>query len=319
MRVAFDAVCLADGPVTGVARAFLNGLEAYAAAHARDMVVLLPDGASRDGLPDAEIVRAPRGAWRRQRQLPQLLRELRADVLHSSVAAVPLRAPCPTIATVHDLPWLHRESGERSTWWRRFATTHSLHRATAVIAPSRFTLAAAARLLGGEARLQLVPHTTRAPASIGDPAARSGPFLVLGDDRPRKNRLRVRAAHQLARAGDPALPRLQFVGPADTYIDETEKNLLLRSCRAVVSCSLYEGFGMPVLEALVHGAPLICSDIPPHREIAGDAARYADPTSTEAIAAALADPPPAAAPRPPFAIAPAWRELHVRVRDCRSS
>ena len=317
MRIAFDAVCLGDGPITGVARSFLNGLETYASRWSDDMLVLVPDGTDPSGLPDVRIVHAPRGAWRRQRALPKLLRELKADVLHSSVASVPLRAPCPTIATVHDLPWMHAESGERSTWWRRFATVRALRAASAVIAPSMFTLEAAARILGSRARLHHIPHTTKTPEPIADPPGRTGPFLVLGDDRPRKNRARVHEAHRLAQQRHADLPDIRFVGPPGDYVSEAEKARLLRTCRAVVSCSLYEGFGMPVLEALAHGAPLLCSDIPPHREIAGDSAIYADPHSgasiAEGMARVLATTPATKAPPEP----PPWRVIHERLQDSR--
>lgn len=325
MIVAFDAICLGDGPVTGVARAFLNGLHAYAEQWARDAVVLVPAGAPAAELPDVRRVAAPRGAWRRQLALPGLLRELRADVLHSSVVAVPLRAPCPTIATAHDLPWMHPESGERSTFRRRFATGRALRAATAVIAPSRFTLAAAARIRGSRDGLHHVPHTTPPPAARTDATPRTGPLLVLGDDRPRKNRAAVREAHRLASRRDPGVPPLRFAGPPDGWVSEADKAELLRTCRAVVSCSRYEGFGMPVLEALVHGAPLVCSDIPPHREIVDDLggrdAVFVDPRSPDSIArgllAVLAAPPPPPV-RPPR-IAERWRVMHERPRpDSRS-
>lgn len=320
MIVAFDAICLGDGPPTGVARAFLTGLHAYAERWAADMLVLVPDGATRDELPAARCAAAPRGRLRRQRELPRLLRAHAVDVLHSSVAAVPMRAPCPTIATVHDLPWLQPESGERTGFWRRFATTRALRAATAILAPSRYTLAAAARLLGGDSpRLRVVPHATPPPPPR-PPAPRNGPFLVLGDDRPRKNRDRVRAAHALARLQDPALPDLRFVGPPVDYVSEAVKHDLLRTCRAVVACSLYEGFGLPVLEALVHRAPLVCSDLPPHREIAGDHALYVPATDTAAIARALhaiARVPTGAATAPnlptPRDVALAWRTLHAEL------
>ena len=52
-------------------------------------------------------------------------------------------------------------------------------------------------------------------------------------------------------------------------------------------CSLFEGFGLPVLEGLANGAPVLCSDLPPHREIAQQHAVFVDPRSIEAIAAGL--------------------------------
>jgi glycosyltransferase involved in cell wall biosynthesis len=325
VRIVFDGICLGDGPVTGVARSFLHGLVAYAAQFPGDLVLLLPDGARPPDLDGVRCAAAPRGALRRQLLLPRLLRALGADLLHSPVAAVPLRAPCPTIATVHDLPWLDPTSGERTPLRRRLATRASLRAASAVLAPSQHTLAAARTLVADAARLHHVPHGL--PPLAGTAAGpRDGPFLVLGDDRPRKNRARVAAAHVLAARADAELPPLRFVGPPRDYVDEAEKARLLRTCRAVVQCSLFEGFGMPVLEALQAGAPVVCSDIAPFRELAGDDAVFADPRRIPSIAAALsavlttgtrarlaAAGPRRAAAFPASETARRWHELHTRL------
>jgi hypothetical protein len=328
VRVLFDGACLGDLPVTGVGRAFLNGLDAYARAFARDggddLVLLLPDAATAPDVAGATIVRGPRGALRRQWLLPRLVRRLGIDVLHSSVAAVPLAASCPTIATVHDLPWHHAEAGERGSAWRRFATRRSLRAAAAVLAPSTFTARDAAHERGRDDVL-VVPHGTPLPA-LNDPAARAGPLLALGDDRPRKNRELVLRGHALARARDARVPDLRFVGPPDAWVDEAEKHRLLATCFAVVQGSRFEGFGLPVLEALAHGAPLACSDIPPFREIAGDDAEYFDPADENSIAAALlrlGEParwlalarrgPARAAAFSPARVAASWRTLHEQL------
>ena len=286
--VAFDGVCLGDGPPTGVGRAFLDGLQEYVGRADADCVLLMPAGATQPTISGLRCVDAPRGRLRRQRELPRLLHEVGADLLHSSVAAVPLRAPCPTIATVHDLPWLHPEAAERSSWWRRFATRRSLRSATRVIAPSTMSAQDARRCLGdGCAKVELVPHGVAAPALPPlDEDRRAGPLLILGDDRPRKNRTRLIAALEEIPRDD--RPTLRFVGPPDDYVTEHEKHDLLRTCRGVVHVSRFEGFGLPVLEALAHGAPLLCADLSPLREIAGDVAAYVDPDDTRAIAEGLA-------------------------------
>ena len=327
--IAFDGVCLGDGPVTGVGRAFLDGLRAYAATSERECVLLVPTAARAPELPQVRAVDAPRGRWRRQRLLPPLLRRLGAALLHSSVASVPLAAPCPTIATAHDLPWLHPEAGERTSWWRRAATTRALRSAACVLAPSSMTQRDVQRLVTAPARrVELVPHGVEPPAQPPLPeTARSGPLLVLGDDRPRKNRANVREAYRRFARGRDDAPALRFVGPPDDYVDEREKRQLLRTCRAVVHASRFEGFGLPVLEALAHGAPLLCSDLEPLRELAGDAARYVDPNDVGSIAAALeavhGDPelrrtqvdagPERAGRFTPQRVAEAWARVHREV------
>ncbi len=286
MNVVFDGICLADTPITGVGRAFLGGLAAYVHISPDVATLLLPTGAARPAIEGLRIVDAPRGALRRQLVLPRLLRGLAADVCHSSVVAVPLRAPCATIATAHDLPWLHTESGERSSWRRRRATGVALRAATAIVVPSRFTRDDVLRIVDRPEDVHVVPHGVTIPIGAAD-GLRSGPLVVLGDDRPRKNRVRVARGHDLA-AKTASVPPLRFVGPPNDYVDEAEKERLLRTCRAVVQCSLFEGFGMPVLEALAAGAPLVCSDIPPFREIADGIATFVDPRDERAIADGIA-------------------------------
>ncbi|MCK5943401.1 MAG: glycosyltransferase family 4 protein [Planctomycetes bacterium] len=288
--VAFDGVCFGDGPVTGVGRAFVHGLRAYAARGEHDCVLLLPEGVASEPIDGVRTIAAPRGRWRRQRRLPALLRDLGAALLHSSVASVPLGAPCPTIATVHDLPWLHPELDEPSSCWRRFATRRALRSAARVLAPSTMTMRDAQQLLGADGPpVELAPHGVPPPTSPPlREHQRTGPFLVLGDDRPRKNRVKVRAAHTLLTATGAGAPALRFVGPPNDYVSERDKHELLRTCRAVVHASRFEGFGLPALEALAHGAPLVCADLPPLREIAGDAAVYVDPDEPEAILDGLA-------------------------------
>lgn len=137
--------------------------------------------------------------------------------------------------------------------------------------------------------VELVMHGTALgpEPTATTPETRNGPFLVLGDNRPRKNLDRLRAAHQAAKAQCEDLPQLQFVGPPNHYIQESAKNDLLKACRALVHVSLFEGFGMPVLEGMASGAPVLCSDLPPHREIASDAALFVNPHDDHAIADAL--------------------------------
>ena len=171
----------------------------------------------------------------------------RSDVLHSAVAAVPLRAGVPTLATAHDLPWCHPEASEPSGRWRRFATVRALRAATAVLAPSAFTAADVCTVTGRPATdVHVVPHgvpLADATTSARDPATRRGPFLVLGDLRPRKNLARLQQAHALATTREPSLPPLRCLGPGQHYVDEAQKRAELADCRALVHASLFEEIG----------------------------------------------------------------------------
>jgi hypothetical protein len=326
--VVFDGACFGDGPVTGVGRAFVNGLRAYAEVTPHECVLLVPDGARVDELSHIRQEAAPRGWWRRQRRLPETLRRLGAQLLHSSVASIPVRAPCPAIATAHDLPWLHPEAQEATGLWRRFATVRALRGAACVIAPSTMTRDDVRVLLAGRGAVERIPHGVPSPSNARiEEGARIGPLLVLGDDRPRKNRDLVRAAYDRFVRGRAEAPPLRFVGPPDSYVSEAEKDRLLRTCRAVVHASRFEGFGLPVLEALAYGAPVVCADLPPLRELAGDVPWFVDPADAASIAAGLTaitddrrersrqatEGPLRAARMTPEAVADAWLRLHLRL------
>jgi glycosyltransferase involved in cell wall biosynthesis len=290
--VVFDGSVLGQGPVTGVGRAFLSTLSCYVANARRACVLVLPYGAADPGIDGIEIVRCRwRGPIGRELGLPRLLRARRACVLHSPVAALPLRAPCATVATVHDLPWLCPElRGEPGTALRqRFATRLACRRATVVIVPSLATRADLERVVpDGCARIEVVRHGVFRPATPADPEQLTGPFLVLGGDRPRKNLARLREAHARAALRCPDLPGLRLVGPDFGYVTEPEKVALLRTSRALAQVSLLEGFGLPVLEAFQHGVPVVCGDRGALPELsAGGAALSVDPHDLDAIADAL--------------------------------
>jgi glycosyltransferase involved in cell wall biosynthesis len=139
---------------------------------------------------------------------------------------------------------------------------------------------------------------------------------------PHKNHARLLEAFRQVRARHPEL-RLVLTGhghaePAPDGVEiagrvpEEELVSLYRRAACVVFPSLYEGFGQPPLEALACATPVACSDIPPLREVCGDAAAYFDPTDPEAIAAgiesALARRAELSAAGPPRAARFTWSE-----------
>ncbi|KWV54232.1 glycosyl transferase [Bradyrhizobium macuxiense] len=122
-------------------------------------------------------------------------------------------------------------------------------------------------------------------------------FVVIVSAEPRKNlNAVIRAFRKLPQAdlivigytGDPSLmrnapPNVRFSG----YVEEHEKAALIAEAHGLIMPSLAEGFGVPIIEALAAGTPVLCSDIPVFREVAGELADYFDPFSIEAICASV--------------------------------
>lgn len=270
-------------------------------------------------------VRAPSRAARllwEQVSLPLRLRTAKAGVFHSPHHTLPLLpSGCPRVVTVHDVTFLllpERYPPARRLYFR-VATWASVRAAAAVIVPSKAVKADLRRLLRvTDERVTVVPE---APADrfrpVEDDAevARvrrtyglDGPYVLsVGSLEPGKNRRRLIEAfaslasafpHTLAIAGQPAwkyeddlsLPqrlglteRVRFLG----YVPDADLPALYSAADAVAFPSLYEGFGLPALEAMACGAPLIASTAPALAELAGDAALLVDPYDSGAIAAAL--------------------------------
>ena len=98
--------------------------------------------------------------------------------------------------------------------------------------------------------------------------------------------------HLLSRIGDADRARLTALAPEGALVvhggvTDAEYGELLDSASALVTMSLDEGFGLPLVEAMVRGTPVVVSDIPIFREIGGDAAVYADPRDPHAVATAI--------------------------------
>lgn len=289
--IAFDGGVLAAGPITGVGRSFLHALTAYARADSARVILLLPEVAEDPAIAGVETMRtrAVAGPVARRVLLPRLLRRIGADVLHTPVAAIPLGAPCPVVATLHDLPWRAntplREAGTRLR--ARLAARVALDLADVVVVPSSATRAdAIAWRREPRAEVTVVPHGVPLPR-VEEGVPRDGPFLVVSDDRPRKNLARLHRAHDRAARMRPDLPPIERIGPDCRFVPEDEKHHLLRRARALLFVSLHEGFGLPVIEAFGHGTPVLCSDRKSLPEVAGDAALIVDPEDEYALAEAI--------------------------------
>jgi glycosyltransferase involved in cell wall biosynthesis len=225
--------------------------------------------------------------------LPRRAARERVDVLHCPGHRGPLRSKVPVVLTVHDLAVLrHPEAFNRWTrTYSRVLLPRVARAATRVIAVSEFTKTEAVELLGLDpGRVDVVPHGVAPPFQPHGPAAGGEYALAVGTLEPRKNLARAVLAAERARVelrvvgaygwGDVEVESLGFV-------DDDELARLYRGASCLVYPSLYEGFGLPVLEAMACGTPVVTSDSGALAELAEGAAVLVDPLDVEAIAAGI--------------------------------
>ena len=257
--------------------------------------------------------------------LPRLLAALRADLLHSMQFITPLRSPCPTVATVHDMVWrLHPETIEepRRSYYR-LLVPRSLKAAAAILTNSQATARDVRRCLPGVAdRIQVTAFGTptwlagQEPASPADVRGAGPYFLFVGTLEPRKNLPHLLGAYARFLANltrqEPdrdRWPRLVLVGAEGwkmkglrqllaafpypehlqwrDYVPAAELAALYRGALALVFPSLYEGFGFPVLEAMSVGLPVLTANRGAMAEVAGQNALLVDPLDEDQMARAL--------------------------------
>ena len=236
------------------------------------------------------------------RPAPLLERMREARALHYPLT-VPLPRPRrPHAVTLHDLLHLDRPRlfprGERLL--RRLAYDTAARRADRVVVPSAFVRDRAAELLGLDpTRVAVARHgIDRARFAPADVARE--PFLLYpARPWPHKNHARLLEAFASLRRKRPRL-RLVLTGGGHErtprpegvevrgLVSAEELVSLYQRAAALVFPSLYEGFGAPPLEAMACGCVVAAADIPPLREVCGDAAAYFDPLSPDSIADACA-------------------------------
>jgi glycosyltransferase involved in cell wall biosynthesis len=236
------------------------------------------------------------------------------DVVHATSAAIPPAGGRPLVVTVHDLGFRHYPEAYPAAG-RRFherSAAIAVTEAARVLVPSAATGRDLTDQYGLESgRVVVTPLGAELPPY--DPAAArrllaelgvAGPFLLaVGTLEPRKNLPRLLAAfasaadelpdHHLVVAGPvgwgPALRptydsvRVKLAGP----VDDAMLHGLYAMADGLAYPSLYEGFGLPVVEAMLHGTPVLTSDRSSLPEVAGDAALLVDPLDEGAIAKGL--------------------------------
>jgi glycosyltransferase involved in cell wall biosynthesis len=216
--------------------------------------------------------------------LPRTLRRLGADLCHTQYA-LPLRPPCPCVVTVHDLSFARqpRLMGRRDRLVFRFVVPRAVRRAARVLTVSERTKRDLVELYAvPSARIVVTPNGV-------DPVFRPGDgtrdyVLSVGAIQERKNQLAALEAASLAGyalrvagpAKDPALAaELSRRGARlEGYVDVERLADLYRGAACLVQSSRYEGFGLPVLEAMASGTPVVAVPEPALEEVAGDAAVF---------------------------------------------
>lgn len=256
-----------------------------------DQPFRMPSGAP----PNLKRGNGPANALERRWWLWGLAREMRrmgADLVHGPDFAVPYLSGKPSVLTLHDLsPWMNpRWHGNAARVRRRTPVLLKMGAATMVITPSESVRKQAIERFGlSPDRVVAVPEAA-APWLVPDPSAwppTRSYFLFVGTLEPRKNIHALvdswREVHRdhavdLVLAGRrradfeplPAEPGLEILGE----VPDAHLSALYSGALAFIYPSLYEGFGLPVLEAMQCGAPVIASRAV--AEAAGPAAIYAD-------------------------------------------
>jgi glycosyltransferase involved in cell wall biosynthesis len=216
------------------------------------------------------------------------------------------------IVAVMDLvAWKFPEGhNKRALFFERMLGSLALKKATRIVAISESTKRDVAEVFNIPA--QRITVTPLAAALIAEspylrPASLAFPFfLFIGTLEPRKNLVRLIEAYNEI-SSDPAIPHLVLAGKAGWQSDqilqaaasnekvhilgavsEADKSTLLKFATCLVFPSLYEGFGLPPLEAMAVGLPVIASNTSSLPEVVGDAGLLVDPLDTKGLAAALA-------------------------------
>lgn len=252
-----------------------------------------------------------RGAIRNETAFAAAVAAQRARLVHRSyypVLDLLPRRGIQRIETLHDM-WDEQDGGRAGSWTplKTNIKRRALHRADAIVCVSANSRAELLHLWPQlEKRSIVIPHGVRPLSSQPTPAGRDRPyFLFVGRRSSYKNfavalaglRATRSSDHELLAFGGGAFDAAENAAIADAGLTGRVVQLgggddrlagLYESATALLYPSAYEGFGLPLLEAMIHGCPVIAAPLTSLPEVGGDAALYADPNRPDAWGEAMA-------------------------------
>jgi glycosyltransferase involved in cell wall biosynthesis len=310
VRVVFDCRYTRIGRHDGISRYTAGLVTALGAEH--EVVMLISDRRQLEMLPDLpwHLVSSPTSV--REPLVARQVNALKPDVVFSPMQTMgSFGRRYPLVLTVHDLIYYSNPTPPRDLPWAIRLLWRAYHlswwpqrlllgRADAVVTVSETTrdLIARNRLT----RRPVVVVRNAADAAVEAPEPQQGrtrSLVYMGSFMPYKNVETLAAAmqllgdyelHLMSRVSDADRRRLEGLAPQARLVfhdgaSDEEYHQVVRRATALVTASLEEGFGIPLVEAMAQGTPVVVSDIPVFTEIGGDAGLYFEPKDPAALAA----------------------------------
>ncbi|MBX3103901.1 MAG: glycosyltransferase family 4 protein [Cryobacterium sp.] len=307
MRFFFDCRYTRLGRHDGISRYGAKLVEAFSKLHPVTMII--SDKAQLDMLPDLPWVLASSPTSLKEPWVSLEINRFEPDVVFTPMQTMgSIGRKYKLILTLHDLIYYKSPTPPRDLSWFIRLGWRLYHLA---YWPQRLTMNRADEVVTGTetAKAQIIQHhLTDRPITVVSSAVEPAPkrtstrektIVYMGSFMPYKNvELLARAMNGLpdyklqllSRIGDSDRARLSSLAPKDSIeflngVSDEEYSQILRRCTALATASFEEGFGIPVVEALAMGTPVICSDIPVFHETAGESALFFDPNDPEDVVA----------------------------------
>lgn len=310
MKILFDCRYTRLERHDGISRFTAGLVDALARLHPVTMIIC--DERQLSMLPDLPWVMAPSPTAATEPLVSRKLNEHQPDVVYTPMQTMgPFGRRFGLVTTVHDLIYYENRTPPRDLaapirlLWRLYHLSWAPQRWLLGHADAHATVSRTTRDLMVKHRLTthpitIVPNAVDAGISSVDLKPEKN-LLYMGSFMPYKNvELLARAMHELpdyrlhllSRASDTAVESLTKLAPEGTLmfhqgVTDEEYSRLLGEATALVTASLNEGFGLPLVEAMAGGTPVVVSDIAIFREIGADAAEYFDPHDPKSFARAV--------------------------------